>query len=36
VKLKTNLFFWIFPAIAIPVAGLVLFTMAHNENYHGA
>ncbi len=30
-KLKTNLFFWIFPAIAIPVAGLVLFTMAHNE-----
>jgi len=31
VKLKTNLFFWIFPAIAMPVAGLVLFTMAHNE-----
>jgi two-component system NtrC family sensor kinase len=31
VKLKTNLFFWIFPAIALPVAGLVLFTMAHNE-----
>lgn len=30
-KLKTNLFFWIFPAIAVPVAGLVLFTMAQNE-----
>jgi two-component system NtrC family sensor kinase len=30
-KLKTNLFFWIFPAIALPVAGLVLYTMAHNE-----
>ncbi len=30
-KLKTNLFLWIFPAIALPMAGLVLFTMAHNE-----
>lgn len=30
-KLKTNLFLWIFPAIALPVAGLVLFTMAHDE-----
>jgi two-component system NtrC family sensor kinase len=30
-KLKTNLFFWIFPALAVPMAGLVLFTMAHNE-----
>jgi len=30
-KLKTNLFFWIFPALAIPMAGLALFTMAHNE-----
>ena len=31
-KLKNNLFLWIFPAIAIPMAGLVLFIMAHNEN----
>ena len=30
-KLKTNLFFWIFPALAVPMAGLVLLTMAHNE-----
>jgi len=30
-KLKTNLFLWIFPALAIPMAGLALFTMAHNE-----
>jgi len=30
-QLKTNLFLWIFPAIAMPMAGLVLFTMAHNE-----
>jgi two-component system NtrC family sensor kinase len=31
-KLKNNLFLWIFPAIALPMAGLVLFIMAHNEN----
>ena len=30
-KLKTNLFLWIFPALAVPMAGLVLFTTAHNE-----
>jgi two-component system NtrC family sensor kinase len=30
-KLKNNLFLWIFPAVAIPMAGLVLFSMAHNE-----
>jgi two-component system NtrC family sensor kinase len=31
-KLKNNLFLWIFPAIALPMAGLVLFIMAYNEN----
>ena len=30
-KLKNNLFLWIFPAVAIPMAGLILFIMAHNE-----
>ncbi|HYQ72442.1 MAG TPA: ATP-binding protein [Gammaproteobacteria bacterium] len=30
-KLKTNLFLWIFPALAVPMAGLVLLTTAHNE-----
>lgn len=33
-KLKTNLFFWIFPAIALPMAGLVLFTMAHSQKLY--
>jgi two-component system NtrC family sensor kinase len=30
-KLRTNLFLWIFPAIALPVTGLMLFTMAHGD-----
>ena len=30
-KLKSYLFLWVFPAVAMPMAGVVLFIMAHNE-----
>ena len=33
-KLKTNLFLWLFPAIAIPMAGFVLIAMAQSEKVY--